>query len=47
MVRPEGAISNPLFEILEDWERQLQHIDEDVWEQSPAKQKVDLEGPEL
>jgi len=35
MVRPTGDASNELFEVLEDWEYQLKHID------------IDFGGPEL
>jgi len=35
MVHPTGDTSNDLFEVLEDWEHQLKHID------------IDFGGPEL
>jgi len=34
VVRPGGETSNSLFEVLEDWEEQLKHVDFD-----------ELEGP--
>ena len=37
MARPGGETSNELFEVLEDWDHQLQHINFDKFEDKPEE----------